>query len=243
MDDSKQTALNAQTEASQKNVSESLQNLAGESLASKAVMLASEMKKPRVPLPDGVLRRLENFNEDLRRQAWQHESTDKSTENYEQDFPSLYKRARRFTDQLDEEKKGLYDKSKKNFKLFLILLLLFGVYFFYTANFTDKTALAITSLRQQLPLQFDKDTALTAVELSSTELRLYVKKNAEIFAGFDDQAKAEAIARFSVNASPLCRNEAMHKIIAEGKRILVLLDADDGSFHREIVIEKCPQPE
>ncbi len=245
MDESKQSDLNVQVQAESPDGEEheSEQSLNETGQDTQDFLGSALIRKPKVPLPEGVLRRIDNFNEDLRQQAGRKFKQDTKGEDHGQEFPSLYQRARRWTAKLDEDKQLLNEKSKKNFKLFLLLLLLFGVYFFYTSNFTDNTSLAITALRQKLPIQFDEDTALTKVELTSSELRLYVVKRAQAYAGLDEQAKAEAISALRVNASPLCRNEAMHKIIAEGKRILVLLEADDGSFQREIAIEKCPQTE
>ena len=224
-------------------------NKAGGSLAHKALALNGLIRNPKVALPADVLRRMENFNEDLQRQQSEKDSAPDAEQNSEAQADSademlkassFYQRARRWTEQLESEKKSLHEKTKRNFRLFVILLALFGAYYFYNVKLMDTVPMAIDSLKARLPYRLDKMTTLTKVEYTDSELRLYVEKKKEALDGLDNESKRAVLSQMNVNASHLCSNDSLHKIIAEGKRILVLLEAEDGSFHREYVVDKCP---
>lgn len=132
-------------------------------------------------------------------------------------------------------------KLRRNLKLAFIVLVALGSYIVYRDFIDqDKTADSINELKAAIPLQIDKHTALVRIDDRNDEFKIYFEKDPAVFEGFSEEEKEAALSNIENAAPLLCNNALLNSIVTEGRKVTVLLDAADGSFHRELVMDKCP---
>lgn len=131
-------------------------------------------------------------------------------------------------------------KLMRNIKLALIVILALAGYIGYNEFMGSRDAQSISELKAMLPLPVDANTAMVRIDDRNDNFKIYFEREPEVYAGLDQAQRDASLDRLSQNVQMLCNNALLHSIIMSGKKVTVLLDATDGSFHREFSVESCP---
>lgn len=131
-------------------------------------------------------------------------------------------------------------KLLRNVKLALIVIVALAGYIGYNEMMGSRDAQSVSDLKSMLPLSIDAHTAMVRIDDRNDDFKIYFERDPEAYADLDVDQREESLDRLTQNAPMLCNNALLHSIIASGKKVTVLLDATDGSFHREFTVESCP---
>lgn len=131
------------------------------------------------------------------------------------------------------------EKVKTNFRIFVVMIVCFAAYYSYNVFSHDEVTESVSALKQQLPLKIDEFTSLDKADYDSEGLSLHFEKSSAQFTGLPEEAVNSQLDLFMEGAQGLCKNHTVALIVGSEKKVTVLLDADDGSFHREFILDKC----
>lgn len=137
-------------------------------------------------------------------------------------------------------------RVRRNLKLSFIVILglmaYVGYNFFFGHN-SDQGS--VEELKAALPLQIDSYTSMVRIDDRNEDFKIYFEIDTanEGFKALDAAQKEAKLNAIEQNAPLLCKNPLIHSIIVSGKKVTLLLEASDRSFHREFSVDKCPSAE
>lgn len=150
----------------------------------------------------------------------------------------FYKKAMQHVNRMNNEKKAVLAKISKNLKLFLIIIIAFAGYYAYNEYTRSDEELSVSAIQAKLPLKLDLYTTLQKVSLDDNSLALEVVKAKESFQDIKDLESALNVYIQSASSN-FCKIPLFSDMIKKGRRISVLLKADDNSFNKEFVVSHC----
>lgn len=137
----------------------------------------------------------------------------------------------------EESTKG---KLLKNLKLALIVIVALAGYIGYNEFMGSREAQSVSELKSMLPMPIDAHTVMVRIDDRNDNFKIYFERSPEAYKDMTEWERDASLDRLAQNAPMLCNNALLHSIIVSGKKVTVLLDATDGSFHREFAVESCP---
>lgn len=143
----------------------------------------------------------------------------------------------RDTSSSDGSTKG---KLLKNLKLALIVIVALAGYIGYNEFMGSREAQSVSELKSMLPMPIDAHTVMVRIDDRNDNFKIYFERSPEAYKDMTEWERDASLDRLAHNAPMLCNNALLHSIIVSGKKVTVLLDATDGSFHREFAVESCP---
>lgn len=151
---------------------------------------------------------------------------------------SYFPKAMNTINRLNSEKNALLLKIRRNFRLFIIIILAFAGYYAYSVYTSKGDESTISSIKASLPAKLDKTTTLVDLDKKENTLTLKIVKSKDAF--LHDLDLNEALDAYIETASNnFCKIEFFNSMIGSGNAIRVELDADDDSYHREFTVDKC----
>ena len=207
-------------------------------------------------LPEEVLRRKEELERELDLEAQglspnnvnqqdkfsdgnsKQDAEHTTTEDLDKVETLFYNKAKSRVEQLNLSKSNVSEKIKRNFKLFIIIIVAFIGYYIYGVYFEDSDDKSLQNVQAQLPIELDDTTTLTAVDLVENNFTLKITKSQEAFKDTQDQEKALNLY-IDRAKSNFCKIPLFLDMIKKGKKIVVIMDAKDDSFHKEFSVSKC----
>lgn len=177
-----------------------------------------------------------NLNSNLKTEKYK---SFKDIELDDKDDDSLfYRKAMQHVKRMNNEKKAVLAKIGNNFKLFLIIIVAFAGYYAYNVYTRSDEELSVSALQAKLPLKLDTYTTLQKVSLDDNSLNLEVIKSKESFQNIKDPNSALNVYIQSASSN-FCKIPLFSDMIKKGRRISVLIKADDDSFNKEFVVSHC----
>src|SRR5574344_206418 len=235
-----------------------LLNLAGPSLATKAINRVRRLKGQKTsknPLkakyinPE-IFDRIKDLEEEFEKEKTleelknnpnleNKESTDKSNNSKEVDVTSLfYNKAMARIENLNMQKNEVLSKIKRNFRIFIIIIVAFAGYYSFSVYTHNDEELSLMGVKAKLPLKLDLNTTLTEVNLDGEKFSLKIVKAKDAFKGSENIQKQLDLYVLGASSN-FCKVQLFSDMIKSGKKIFVSLDAEDKSYHREFSVGKC----
>lgn len=137
-------------------------------------------------------------------------------------------------------------RVRRNLKLSFIVILGLMAYVGYNFFFGHNSGQSsVEELKAALPLQIDSYTSMVRIDDRNDDFKIYFEIDTanESFKALDAAPKEAKLNAIEQNAPLLCKNPLIHSIIVSGKKVTLLLEASDRSFHREFSVDKCPSAE
>lgn len=134
-------------------------------------------------------------------------------------------------------------RVRRNLKLSFIVILGLMAYVGYNFFFGNNSGQgSVEELKAALPLQIDSYTSMVRIDDRNEDFKIYFEIDTanESFKALDATQKEAKLNAIEQNAPLLCKNPLIHSIIVSGKKVTLLLEASDRSFHREFSVDKCP---
>ena len=139
---------------------------------------------------------------------------------------------------INGERAVILGKIAKNFKLFSVVAALFAGYFLYTVYTRNDDALAVRGIKNKLPMKIDDHLILNDIALSQKTFFLDIIMSKTDF--FDAENKDVALDLYIKKTSDNFRKiQIFSDMIKSGKKISVVLNAEDGSFSKSFTVEHC----
>ena len=152
---------------------------------------------------------------------------------------SYFPKAMKTIDRLNNEKNALLLKIRRNFRLFIIIILAFAGYYAYSV-YTSRSDVSSTldKIRATLPVKLDNTTTLTDINRVENTLYLKVVKLKDSFDG--SRTLNEAVDSYAKTASKnFCSIEFFNSLITGGTAVKVELLSEDNSTLKEFTVDKC----
>lgn len=129
-------------------------------------------------------------------------------------------------------------RFKANWRIYAVVLVLFGAYYAYNEYFKPQGGDDLFSLN--FPVKIDPYTDLESAEDLGDEVVLTISKDPEGLGAKSVSERDQILDKIEQNAPALCKNWQFYQIIASGKKLTVLLQGSDGSFERRYTLTQCP---
>lgn len=168
------------------------------------------------------------------------ENTDESLSSSEPHEPQarFYAKAMQNVNRINGERAVILGKIARNFKLFIVVAALFAGYFVYTVYTRNDDALAVRGIKNKLPMKIDDHLILNDIALSQKTFFLDIILSKTDF--FDAENKDVALDLYIKKTSDnFCKIPIFSDMIKSGKKISVVLNAEDGSFSKSFTVEHC----
>lgn len=235
-----------------------LLNLAGPSLASKALDRIDNLKgKKRFNNPlkakyisPKIFEKLKELEEEFNKEKaleelqnnsnlTNHEIPNQSENASDKEINSLfYNKAKARIENLNMQKNEVLSKIKRNFRIFIIIIVAFAGYYSFSVYTHNDEELSLMGVKAKLPLKLDLNTTLTEVNLDGEKFSLKIVKAKDAFKGSENINKQLDLYILSASSN-FCKVQLFSDMIKSGKKIFVSLDAEDKSYHREFSVGKC----
>ena len=165
------------------------------------------------------------------------DSTDASIASQEP-LARFYAKAMQNVNRINGERAVILGKIARNFKLFVVVAALFAGYFVYTVYTRNDDALAVRGIKNKLPMKLDEHATLNDIALSEKSFFLDIILSKTAF--FDAENKDDALDLYIKKTSDnFCKIQTFSDMIKSGKKISVVLNAEDGSFSKSFTVEYC----
>lgn len=243
-----------------------IMNMAGPLNAKKAVSMIHRImgdKEKKHPLKPKYIRqdildkikdleaefekeKLENSecSDDPEESSKSEELSPATTENTDESLTSpepqarFYAKAMQNVNRINGERAVILGKIARNFKLFMVVAALFAGYFVYTVYTRNDDALAVRGIKNKLPMKIDDHLILNDIALSEKTFFLDIIMSKTDF--FDAENKDDALDLYIKKTSDnFCKISIFSDMIKSGKKISVVLNAEDGSFSKSFTVEHC----
>jgi len=168
------------------------------------------------------------------------ENIDESLSSSEPHEPQarFYAKAMQNVNRINGERAVILGKIARNFKLFIVVAALFAGYFVYTVYTRNDDALAVRGIKNKLPMKIDDHLILNDIALSEKTFFLDIILRKTDF--FDAENKDDALDLYIKKTSDnFCKISIFSDMIKSGKKISVVLNAEDGSFSKSFTVEHC----
>ncbi len=150
----------------------------------------------------------------------------------------FYAKAMQDVNRINAERAVILGKIARNFKLFIVVAALFAGYFVYTVYTRNDDALAVRGIKNKLPMKIDDHLILNDIALSQKTFFLDIIMSKTDF--FDAENKDVALDLYIKKTSDnFCKIQIFSDMIKSGKKISVVLNAEDGSFSKSFTVEHC----
>ena len=150
----------------------------------------------------------------------------------------FYAKAMQNVNRINGERAVILGKIARNFKLFVVVAALFAGYFVYTVYTRNDDALAVRGIKNKLPMKLDEHATLNDIALSEKSFFLDIILSKTAF--FDAENKDDALDLYIKKTSDnFCKIQTFSDMIKSGKKISVVLNAEDGSFSKSFTVEHC----
>ena len=198
--------------------------------------LEEEFEKEKLENSEGT-----NNSEDLSlSKEISPDSSDNTDDTVDSQEPQarFYAKAMQDVNRINGERAVILGKIARNFKLFIVVAALFAGYFVYTVYTRNDDALAVRGIKNKLPMKIDDHLILNDIALSQKTFFLDIIMSKTDF--FDAENKDVALDLYIKKTSDnFCKIQIFSDMIKSGKKISVVLNAEDGSFSKSFTVEHC----
>lgn len=198
--------------------------------------LEEEFEKEKLENSEGT-----NNSEDLSlSKEISPDSSDNKSDTVDSQEPKarFYAKAMQDVNRINGERAVILGKIARNFKLFIVVAALFAGYFVYTVYTRNDDALAVRGIKNKLPMKIDDHLLLNDIALSPKTFFLDIIMSKTDF--FDAENKDVALDLYIKKTSDnFCKIQIFSDMIKSGKKISVVLNAEDGSFSKSFTVEHC----
>ncbi len=198
--------------------------------------LEEEFEKEKLENSEGT-----NNSEDLSlSKEISPDSSDNKSDTVDSQKPKarFYAKAMQDVNRINGERAVILGKIARNFKLFIVVAALFAGYFVYTVYTRNDDALAVRGIKNKLPMKIDDHLILNDIALSQKTFFLDIIMSKTDF--FDAENKDIALDLYIKKTSDnFCNIQIFSDMIKSGKKISVVLNAEDGSFSKSFTVEHC----
>lgn len=198
----------------------------------------SNLKDSDLTLEKSAIEQLHSVSPEEQERLLKEQDEQKKIESGGPRFYSNYQKL------INQDRSHKDDSTKarlfRNLKLALIVIVALAGYIAYSEFMVSKDARSIAELKSMLPYPTDAYTTMVRIDDRNDNFKIYFERTPEAYAQLSTQERDAALDRLGNNALMLCNNALLHSIITSGKKVTVLLDATDGSFHREFTVDSCP---
>jgi hypothetical protein len=198
--------------------------------------LEEEFEKEKLENSEGT-----NNSEDLSlSKEISPDSSDNKSDTVDSQEPKarFYAKAMQDVNRINGERAVILGKIARNFKLFIVVAALFAGYFVYTVYTRNDDALAVRGIKNKLPMKIDDHLILNDIALSQKTFFLDIIMSKTDF--FDAENKDVALDLYIKKTSDnFCKIQIFSDMIKSGKKISVVLNAEDGSFSKSFTVEHC----
>jgi hypothetical protein len=198
--------------------------------------LEEEFEKEKLENSEGT-----NNSEDLSlSKEVSPDSSDNKSDTVDSQEPKarFYAKAMQDVNRINGERAVILGKIARNFKLFIVVAALFAGYFVYTVYTRNDDALAVRGIKNKLPMKIDDHLILNDIALSQKTFFLDIIMSKTDF--FDAENKDVALDLYIKKTSDnFCKIQIFSDMIKSGKKISVVLNAEDGSFSKSFTVEHC----
>ncbi|MDY6419056.1 MAG: hypothetical protein SPK70_06585 [Succinivibrio dextrinosolvens] len=198
--------------------------------------LEEEFEKEKLENSEGT-----NNSEDLSlSKEISPDSSDNKSDTVDSQEPKarFYAKAMQDVNRINGERAVILGKIARNFKLFIVVAALFAGYFVYTVYTRNDDALAVRGIKNKLPMKIDDHLILNDIALSQKTFFLDIIMSKTDF--FDAENKDIALDLYIKKTSDnFCNIQIFSDMIKSGKKISVVLNAEDGSFSKSFTVEHC----
>lgn len=198
--------------------------------------LEEEFEKEKLENSEGT-----NNSEDLSlSKEISPDSSDNKCDTVDSQEPKarFYAKAMQDVNRINGERAVILGKIARNFKLFIVVAALFAGYFVYTVYTRNDDALAVRGIKNKLPMRIDDHLILNDIALSQKTFFLDIIMSKTDF--FDAENKDVALDLYIKKTSDnFCKIQIFSDMIKSGKKISVVLNAEDGSFSKSFTVEHC----
>ena len=158
--------------------------------------------------------------------------------NTEEPQARFYAKAMESVERINGERAVIVGKIARNFKLFTVVAALFAGYFVYSVYTRNDEALEVQGIKNKLPMKLDEHATLNDIAISKKSFFLDVMLSKNAF--FDAENKNVALDLYIKKTSDnFCKISIFSDMIKSGKKISVVLNAEDGSYSKSFTVEHC----
>lgn len=194
-------------------------------------------------MPDAIKRKLEALDKESAKQKDQEEGTGTAPGTDDDGGSRFFGLAQTAIARSKSRMSRSAELFKKNFKIFLIIIIAFAGYYVYLNYIGQPVIQSFSDLKEATPLKLDDYTTLNKVEEDGPWIVMEIIKDEAYYQGQSIAQREESLDRIEANAQSLCSNSILGSMIRNGHKITVLLKGSAGSFTRNFTVEQCPGTE